>query len=400
MSGPQNEADTRNQEGRPISVAELLARNGTIGSPPVSGRRRRRRGNSDAVTVAELTGEIPIIRDTGEIPVVRDEEQQPDEGAPDAAPATAEASDAAVKAEASDAAVAEAEASDAATNVEAPDAAEASEPAAETAAASPEAAAAPSQQSEPDAPEQPDTARPPEAEKPAGRFPRSWLRPQRGTGPQRSEYPRPIRLAPAPNGQPARREAPEAKAEPAAKSDAEQMRPDPVDSAVEIKMDDADVSAELPLEDSAYVRSVLRTGEQTEAGALAARPGGPAVGAGFDEQSVADFDEDQADLEADLQADVADGPEAEPSLLAEVWGGTLIVLQSMLAVVFGAGLFIAFDQLWRWNNVAALVLTVLVTLGLVAAVQVVRKTVDIVSTLIAVAVGLLVTLGPLALHAT
>ena len=47
---------------RPISVAELLAKNGTIGSPPVSGRRRRRRGNSDAVTVAELTGEIPIVR--------------------------------------------------------------------------------------------------------------------------------------------------------------------------------------------------------------------------------------------------------------------------------------------------------------------------------------------------
>ena len=47
---------------RPISVAELLAKNGTIGAPPVGGRRRRRRGNSDAVTVAELTGEIPIIR--------------------------------------------------------------------------------------------------------------------------------------------------------------------------------------------------------------------------------------------------------------------------------------------------------------------------------------------------
>src|ERR1700761_9398838 len=45
---------------RPISVAELLAKNGTIGAP-VPNRRRRRRGNSDAVTVAELTGEIPVI---------------------------------------------------------------------------------------------------------------------------------------------------------------------------------------------------------------------------------------------------------------------------------------------------------------------------------------------------
>ena len=41
---------------RPISVAELLAKNGTIGAPPVGGRRRRRRGNADSVTVAELTG--------------------------------------------------------------------------------------------------------------------------------------------------------------------------------------------------------------------------------------------------------------------------------------------------------------------------------------------------------
>src|SRR5690625_4451824 len=51
------------QPTRPISVAELLARHGNIGSPPVTGRKRRRRGNADAVSVAELTGEIPVIRD-------------------------------------------------------------------------------------------------------------------------------------------------------------------------------------------------------------------------------------------------------------------------------------------------------------------------------------------------
>ena len=75
----------------------------------------------------------------------------------------------------------------------------------------------------------------------------------------------------------------------------------------------------------------------------------------------------------------------------------MVVLQSFLAVAFGAGLFIAFDQLWRWNNIVALVLSVLVILGLVVGVRVVRKTEDIGSTLIAVAVGALVTLGPLAL---
>ncbi|OOK69598.1 putative membrane protein [Mycobacterium kansasii] len=68
-----------------------------------------------------------------------------------------------------------------------------------------------------------------------------------------------------------------------------------------------------------------------------------------------------------------------------------------MAVIFGAGLFIAFDQLWRWNSIVALVLSVLVILGLVVAVRVVRKTEDIASTLIAVAVGALITWGPLVL---
>ena len=58
------EADDSHSSTRPISVAELLAKNGNIGSPPVGGRRRRRRGNTDSVTVAELTGELPIISDS------------------------------------------------------------------------------------------------------------------------------------------------------------------------------------------------------------------------------------------------------------------------------------------------------------------------------------------------
>jgi len=74
-----------------------------------------------------------------------------------------------------------------------------------------------------------------------------------------------------------------------------------------------------------------------------------------------------------------------------------IVLQSVIAVAFGAGLFIAFDQLWKWNSIVALVLGVIVILALVVSVRIVRKTEDIGSTLTAVAVGALVTFGPLAL---
>ena len=51
MTGPEDSPGGT----RPISVAELLAKNGTIGAPPVGGRRRRRRrGNTDAVTVAGM----------------------------------------------------------------------------------------------------------------------------------------------------------------------------------------------------------------------------------------------------------------------------------------------------------------------------------------------------------
>jgi hypothetical protein len=88
---------------------------------------------------------------------------------------------------------------------------------------------------------------------------------------------------------------------------------------------------------------------------------------------------------------------AETSEVSPFMRGLWIVAQSILAVVLGAGLFIAFDQLWKWNNIVALALSVLVILGLVVGVRVVRKTEDIASTLIAVAVGAMVTLGPLAL---
>ena len=88
---------------------------------------------------------------------------------------------------------------------------------------------------------------------------------------------------------------------------------------------------------------------------------------------------------------------AQPKAMSSFMHGVWIVGQCVLAVAFGAGLFVAFDQLWKWNNIVALVLSVLVILGLVVGVRVVRKTEDIGSTLIAVAVGALVTLGPLAL---
>jgi hypothetical protein len=163
-----------------------------------------------------------------------------------------------------------------------------------------------------------------------------------------------------------------------------------------------------PVDESAPVLDLVSDDDVDEAAELQSylrSSGGPL----FSGQTVADdlarrgvaADDDEHDGGAVAVATEADTEQAEQpareSKLTAVWRALLVVGQSILAVAFGAGLFIAFDQLWRWNNIVALVLSVLVILGLVVAVRIVRKTEDIASTLIAVAVGALVTLGPLAL---
>ncbi|CAM4141830.1 hypothetical protein MB901379_00705 [Mycobacterium basiliense] len=330
MTGPHSDTE----ETKQISVAELLARNGTIGAPAVTRRRRRRRGDSESVTVAELTGEIPIVRDESPKPAPEPSKSEADSGSLEVAAPPAEAT------------------------------AE-PEPVAEPASAE---VAPVGYWSEPEP-----------------RWPKSDPVTARKSGPERSEYPRPLR----------RTEDGDAAAQ---QSGAEEMSPDPVGHYGDASVDAADaeeVEAEAVVEDSAYVRSYLLADEGASERAL------------FGGQSLADevarrrgeaiptlFDEDDVDSEHGAKAQRARGLSGK---LAALWRATLVALQSLLAVVFGAGLFVAFDQLWRWNSIVALVLSVLVILGLVVAVRVVRKTEDIASTLIAVAVGALITLGPLAL---
>jgi hypothetical protein len=346
MTGPHSE--TENPGTRPISVAELLARNGTLGAPAVTRRRRRRRGDSDAVTVAELTGEIPVIRDDAE------------HGAHDETAHEANRS----------------------VHGAEPELEEHSQPVSEPAVA------------EPADEDQPTTAYWSESEP---RWPKSSPQSPR-LGPERSAYPRPTR-------RPDAREA-EQPVDPASRppspSGAEHMSPDPLEQYADIPVDvmDSDVrEAELATEDSAYVRSYLQAsdstlfGGQTLADEVARRRSDERGGADAGSRTAAAAPGHTAG-EAPHQPTDA---HAAPGKLEALWRGSLIVLQSILAVAFGAGLFIAFDQLWRWNSLVALVLSVLVILGLVAGVRVVRKTEDIASTLIAVAVGALITLGPLAL---
>ncbi len=161
------------------------------------------------------------------------------------------------------------------------------------------------------------------------------------------------------------------------------MAPDPVDQSVDlaglVAAQDGDVEE-------------LRTYLKSSGGTLF---GGQSMADDLARRGV-DTDADGRDLPT-IAGGVRPAPRLEGGRGAALRHAAIAFGQSALAVIFGAGLFIAFDQLWRWNNLVALVLSVLVILGLVVAVRVVRKTEDIASTLIAVAVGALVTLGPLAL---
>ena len=396
MTGPEDSHSST----RPISVAELLARNGTIGAPPVGGRRRRRRGNSDSVTVAELTGEIPILREhevhdvdeteaTRTIPVVADEpvaastngvvdhvdgvETESVDGVEtesvddvEVEPASETESVDDVETESVDGVevepASETESVDG-VDTESVDGVEV-EPASETesvdedvdddyADAVADYAAHIEQRDTDDDPV--DFFAPP---------------------PRRPKYsPGQRRFAPAVHG-------------------AEQMSPDPVDEdddlfdspvdlADEPEIEDEDTEAALEEKDNdeppSYLRSTAGTlfGGQTVADDLARRGAPPRA--------------EDIDLEDDEETVAA------PSGMSSFLRGAWVVGQCIIAVAFGAGLFVAFDQLWKWNNIVALVLSVLVILGMVVGVRVVRKTEDIGSTLIAVAVGALVTLGPLAL---
>jgi len=378
---------------RPISVAELLARNGTIGSPPVGGHRRRKR--RDAVSVAELTGEIPVIR-TGEIPVVFDDEpddepvlaaeytesetaesavvyvSEPDESAVE----TTDYSETADYTETSDYTYTP-DYSETADYTYTPDYSETADylytsDYSDTPDFTPEYTATTTDDDvdvvvhaatevveevvTPVSAPQSVIAAPPRSSIPL---------PRRRGGPELGHDPRPRRRS----------------------TGAEQMSYDPVDEAVDL----ADLVA-VQVPDAEELRSYLQSSTatlfsgETVADDLARR--------GLVSESAEDYDDREYDESADVAAAARRGP------LSVVGNSFVAILQSLLAVVFGAGLFIAFDQLWRWNNIVALALSTLVIVSLVIGVHVVRKTEDFVSILIAVAVGILVTFGPLALQST
>ncbi|MBS1695251.1 MAG: hypothetical protein JST91_23850 [Actinobacteria bacterium] len=386
MTGPDNSST------RPISVAELLAKNGTIGAPPVGGRRRRRRGNADAVTVAELTGEIPIV--TADVKPAQKAPEQPPEK-PGERPEPAEA------------------AQSAATDTAAPADSDAPPPAGHLDTVHTNGAGAQTAEDVPvEHSDAADTETPSDTEAPSGTDTddddyADAVAEYAAHLEARDAEPEPLDFTPQ-RRRPART--------PETSGGAEEMSPDPVaddddslDGALDLEEpevdydDDAAPEAATPDDaaDADELPSYLRSsqdplfGGQSVADDIARRRGdiGPEdIDLGDD---AADLDDaDEADRDTDDDESDEQSPATKSSTLVH---GAVVVGQCVVAVALGAGLFVAFDQLWKWNNIVALVLSVLVILGLVVGVRVVRKTEDIGSTLIAVAVGALVTLGPLAL---
>mgnify|MGYP005820211593 CR=1 FL=1 len=394
MTGSDDYSNTR-----PISVAELLAKNGTIGAPPVGGRRRRRRGNADAVTVAELTGEIPIVR-----------AEEPAPAADVAEAAEVEAGHVDTEPEAEEHAQPEIE-EHVATGTEAEETAETESAEAAEVEAEETAETEPAEAAEVEAEETPEVEE--SAEVDVDDDYADAVAEYAAHLEHRDAEPEPVDFVAPPRRSPFSRFSRKS----SSAVDAEQMSPDAVDTGADVadtevadetgspvdleeapEIEDLDVEAALDADETpdhadeelpSYLRSTQDTlfGGQTVADDVARRG---------TRTTSADIDLDE-ELEAEETEEGEEAGPAQPARMSSLVHGLWIVGQSLIAVVFGAGLFVAFDQLWKWNNIVALVLSVLVILGLVVGVRVVRKTEDIGSTLIAVAVGALVTLGPLAL---
>ncbi|AVM02340.1 hypothetical protein C6V83_17080 [Gordonia iterans] len=106
---------------------------------------------------------------------------------------------------------------------------------------------------------------------------------------------------------------------------------------------------------------------------------------------------DAADVPEVAAADLADDDaEDEGAGRAAVFGWLGLIGEILLGLAVGAGLFWGFTVLWKQYVYFALVLAVLVIFAIVTFAYVLRKR-DLPTTLLALAVGLIVTIGPLVL---
>ncbi|WP_027500767.1 hypothetical protein [Rhodococcus sp. UNC363MFTsu5.1] len=103
--------------------------------------------------------------------------------------------------------------------------------------------------------------------------------------------------------------------------------------------------------------------------------------------------EDLEDREPEVAVDDAPS-DRDDKHAAREWA--VLIGQGIVALLVGGLLFKGFEKLWDVLPWVALILAVLVIAGLVAVVRILRQTDDLVSLLIAIIVGVFVTIGPLA----
>ncbi|AJW42736.1 hypothetical protein CH276_26040 [Rhodococcus sp. 06-470-2] len=377
-------SDTNPEDTGQISVAELLARNGQKTNLSAGGRRRR--GVKGGISVAELTGEIPVVRDepgNRSAPVV--ETPAPDEPEPetsDVAPAAPQSNDAA----------------------------EDSAPAAVS--SRPQPARPQSTRPTPFQPAGKREKQQPEPELLSGsttvagdllnRSHDDTERARHPVAPTSAATPTSDRLpygsTPAEQGRtrkPVGFRAPR-------QVEVAEPNTDVAPRAAVVDVDDLTKTVVSPrlarVEDTTAESAGVETSAATEVVDL--------VKPGIDDEpkTATDVETDTATDDApDAEADSATAASRTDRRAAAVKGKggavrqwLVLIGQAVVSIAVGALLFKGFEQLWDVLPWVALVLSVLVIVGLVAVVRILRRTDDLMSIVIAIAVGVFVTLGPLA----
>ncbi|MBN7455875.1 hypothetical protein [Mycobacteroides abscessus] len=401
---------------RPVSVAELLARNGAA-EGKISGHRRRMRGNADAIPVAELTGEIPVIRDKkgGRA------RPNPSPAAETAAPEATKAPEAAASSETRSYLRSNEDALFGGDSMA--DEAARRGPSTPSTPAQPSSMASslrsifpptPTPATRPGEPRKsidfndatgvisPVTSAPtseptpkPEAAKPATPVPPAPPYAPPATPP--APVSRPVEPEPEPEAEAVVQ--PEAEPEPDARPEviADEYEDDEYEDYAEYEEDDGDYGRSPAVEWNSHDAEHDVEGEEND----------------YDEndyqlehelQELVNEHGSSVDTESSQLADVETGKKSDAEAKAErkekiktYLQGGWIAAQYLLAAAAGAGLFFGFRELWSWNQGIALVLGVLFIAILVASLWVIRKTVDLISILIAIVVGALIAFGPLVL---
>lgn len=115
----------------------------------------------------------------------------------------------------------------------------------------------------------------------------------------------------------------------------------------------------------------------------------------FPDSDAEQLDDYEYDAEADSDEPEDEEPEPLDASPARQW--LSMAAQLALGVVGGAGVWLGFNWLWGKIPAAALVAAVVVIAGLVWIVRRIRRADDIQTTVLAVLVGLVVTVSPAAL---